>query len=94
MGDLNATPAEPALAELDGAGWIDAWERTSPDERGGTWPAVAPFRRLDYVWAQLGEGWQVAECRRLPVAGSDHVGLWARLTCPSGPARETSAPGW
>jgi len=89
VGDLNAAPAEPSLTALDNAGFVDAWERTSPAERGGTWPAVAPFRRLDYVWAKLGEGWAVAECRRMPVAGSDHVGLWARLT---GPARGASAP--
>jgi endonuclease/exonuclease/phosphatase family metal-dependent hydrolase len=84
VGDLNAAPHEPALAQLDAAGWVDAWDRANPEGSGATWPAAVPFRRLDYVWAQLGAGWQVEECRRSPVAGSDHVGLWARFTWPDG----------
>lgn len=86
LGDLNATPHEPALAQLDAAGWVDTWDRANPEGSGATWPAAVPFRRLDYVWAQLGAGFRVAECRRTPVAGSDHVGLWARFTWPEGGA--------
>jgi endonuclease/exonuclease/phosphatase family metal-dependent hydrolase len=78
MGDFNATPGEPSLAALDGA-WVDAWRQTNPDAPGGTWPAVAPFRRLDYVFVRLGEGWDIAGCTRMAVAGSDHVGLCARI---------------
>jgi endonuclease/exonuclease/phosphatase family metal-dependent hydrolase len=87
LGDFNAVPTEPAFAYFeDGAGWVDTWDRANPQDSGATWPAAVPFRRLDYIWAQLGEGWRVAECRRLPIAGSDHVGLCARLELPGGAA--------
>ena len=79
LGDLNATPTDPSLAELDSNGWVDAWDRANPEGSGATWPAAVPFRRLDYIWSQLGADWRVVECRRTPIAGSDHVGLWARL---------------
>ena len=83
VGDFNATPLEPALMLLDGAaGWLDAWEQANPDGSGATWPAAMPFRRIDYVWVRPGAGWLISECRRLPVAGSDHVGLWARVEWP------------
>lgn len=82
LGDLNAAPTEVALARLEGAGWIDAWDVANPEGSGATWPAAVPFRRLDYIWAQLGPGWTVRECRRTPIAGSDHVGLWARIGWP------------
>jgi len=86
LGDFNATPADPALAHLEGpGGWVDSWDRANPQDSGATWPAAVPFRRLDYIWAQLGSGWKIAECRRMPIAGSDHVGLWARLTFPGKP---------
>jgi endonuclease/exonuclease/phosphatase family metal-dependent hydrolase len=83
VGDFNATPLEPALMLLDGAaGWLDAWEQANPDGSGATWPAAVPFRRIDYVWVRPGAGWSIAECRRMPIAGSDHVGLWARVAWP------------
>ncbi len=82
MGDFNAPPDEPALRALASAGWIDAWHHASPDARGGTWPAGAPFRRIDYVWVRPGDGWDVAECQRTPVSGSDHVGLVAVVRFP------------
>lgn len=85
LGDFNAGPTEPALSYLEGpAGWVDAWDRANPNDSGATWPAAVPFRRLDYVWVHLGSGWKVTECRRMPIAGSDHVGLWARVTWPAG----------
>ncbi|APR85624.1 putative secreted protein [Minicystis rosea] len=83
VGDFNAAPAEPALAHLEGpGGWVDVWDRANPQDSGATWPAAVPFRRIDYVWTQLGPGWKIAACERMPIAGSDHVGLWARLTFP------------
>ena len=82
LGDFNATPGDPALAALAGAGWTDAWTHANPAARGGTWPAGAPFRRIDYVWVQKGEGWRIDGCVRMPVAGSDHMGLVATLRWP------------
>jgi endonuclease/exonuclease/phosphatase family metal-dependent hydrolase len=79
MGDFNATPGEPALVALADAGWTDAWAHVHEGERGGTWPAGAPFRRIDYVWVQPGAGISIQACERTSVAGSDHVGLLVTL---------------
>lgn len=82
-GDFNASPTEPSLAHLEHAGgWADAWDLANPNGSGATWPAAVAFRRLDYVWVQLGSGWRVAACKRMPIAGSDHVGLWTRIAWP------------
>lgn len=83
-GDFNASPTEPALDHLENeGGWSDAWDLANPNGSGATWPAAVAFRRLDYVWVQLGSGWRVAECKRMPIAGSDHVGLWTRIAWPT-----------
>ncbi len=85
MGDLNAEPDEPAIALLEGGGepsaggWLDAWASANgADARGGTWPAIAPYRRIDYIFSQPADGWAVHACRRAMTA-SDHLGLVARL---------------
>jgi endonuclease/exonuclease/phosphatase family metal-dependent hydrolase len=79
MGDFNATPDEPALGAFAAGGWVDAWRQHHEAARGGTWPAGAPFRRIDYVFARPGTGLRVASSTRTPVSGSDHVGLLVRL---------------
>jgi endonuclease/exonuclease/phosphatase family metal-dependent hydrolase len=81
-GDLNASPTESSLDALERASWTDAWDAANPNGSGATWPAAVAFRRLDYIWARLGAGFRVRACERMPVAGSDHVGLWTRITSP------------
>ncbi len=77
-GDLNASPDEPAVELLE-RDWVDAWRAARGDARGATWPALLPFRRIDYLFAQPSEVVRVEACRRLPYAGSDHLGLLAEL---------------
>jgi endonuclease/exonuclease/phosphatase family metal-dependent hydrolase len=86
MGDFNATPNEPAIAALEGSpewpemAWLDAWAQAHGRDAGGaTWPAIAPFRRIDYVFVQPSSTWEVRACDRAPVGGSDHRGVVARL---------------
>jgi endonuclease/exonuclease/phosphatase family metal-dependent hydrolase len=86
LGDLNAEPDEPIISALadgggqDGRAWIDAWTSANgPNEQGGTWPAIAPFRRIDYILVQPAEHWEVHACTRIPRSGSDHLGVVARL---------------
>lgn len=74
--DLNADPREDAV-ELIESQWTDAWRVTRGRELGGTWPAILPFRRLDYVFVR-GDA-RVETCRRIPYSGSDHLGLLARI---------------
>lgn len=80
MGDLNASPDEPAVEAIESE-WFDVWRARgdAKTNRGGTWPAVLPFRRLDYVFAQPSTRVTVGECRRVPYSGSDHLGVYAQL---------------
>lgn len=80
MGDLNAEPSEPSLNALEQAGWLDAWKSAhGPERRGGTWPARAPFRRIDYIFVLPAAARIVRACERAAVRGSDHLGVVARL---------------
>lgn len=77
VGDLNADPREEAV-ELIESDMTDAWRAARGRKLGGTWPAIMPFRRLDYVFVR-GDGARVEHCRRIPYSGSDHLGLLARI---------------
>ena len=94
MGDLNAGPVDEAISILESADWLDTWKAANgPRARGATWPAIAPSRRIDYVFIQPPAKWQVVGCRREPASGSDHLGLVAslELTRADPPALP---PGW
>jgi endonuclease/exonuclease/phosphatase family metal-dependent hydrolase len=85
LGDFNASPDEPALADLAGSGgdadgWVDAWLQAHPSgARGGTWPALLLLRRIDYVFVSPPGAWQVKSCDRVAGTGSDHLGVVTRL---------------
>lgn len=83
-GDLNATPETRAIGILHG-GLVDLWTAAHPDEDGFTFPANAPDRRIDYLFATstlargLQDSWLIAE-NDGEVWLSDHLGLAARMT--------------
>jgi len=84
LGDFNAPSGERIISEIEcaasGRPWIDVWRAAhGPAERGGTWPAIWPVWRIDYVFAQPPGLWEVEQCERLPLSGSDHLGVLARL---------------
>lgn len=85
LGDFNAHSGEECIAEIERASadcrpWRDAWKAArGPEPRGGTWPAFLPFRRLDYVFVEPPDRWTVERCQRIRSAGSDHLGVLARL---------------
>lgn len=85
LGDFNAPSGEPCIAEIERAScglhpWRDAWKAANgPRARGGTWPALLPLRRIDYVFVSPPERWRVERCERLLPAGSDHLGVAAKL---------------
>ncbi len=83
LGDFNASPREAPIHDLE-ATWTDAWSAVHPGQLGATWPSVAPMRRIDYVFVQLGQGWTIVESERAPFAGSDHAGVMARIRLPPG----------
>lgn len=99
LGDFNAPSGEEAIVEIESATrrerpWCDAWKAAhGPYARGGTWPAIMPVRRIDYVFFQPPSEWAVESCQRLSFAGSDHLGVAAHLRLDVGPgARPSSHP--
>ncbi|GGB17159.1 hypothetical protein GCM10011492_03680 [Flexivirga endophytica] len=76
-GDFNASSAMPGYRKL-ADGLTDSsratgsgWQRTWPH---GTW--LPPFVQLDHV---LSRGFAVVADGTVPIAGTDHLGYWARL---------------
>jgi endonuclease/exonuclease/phosphatase family metal-dependent hydrolase len=92
-GDFNAPPDAPELAPLR-TRFLDAWEiarerderatwRFWREDRGGTFPAGMPRRRIDQVWVSPGVG--VVQARVLEAHGaSDHLPVVVDLEVPSG----------
>jgi endonuclease/exonuclease/phosphatase (EEP) superfamily protein YafD len=83
-GDLNATFAHPRFRHLVGAGGLREAHRVAGTGAGLTWPAghrlVPPVMRLDHVLVGAAIGVERAEVVR--GAGSDHLGVAARLRVP------------
>lgn len=49
LGDLNAEPGAPELANLRAAGWVDVAEALQ-EEPAATYPSAMPLRRIDYIF--------------------------------------------
>ena len=73
-------------------GYVDAFRRLHPDDRGLTFPVWDPHVRLDYLFAPVGHADRVAECRVVmhPEAhlASDHFPLLATVDYGHPPARD------
>jgi endonuclease/exonuclease/phosphatase family metal-dependent hydrolase len=79
-GDFNAEPDTDSIHLLVESG------RFSPAISGGpTYPAEAPHRRIDHVFAP--KGWELVEERTLEIGASDHLAVLAVYRLPA-----TSAP--
>jgi len=79
-GDFNAEPDTESIRLLSGSG------RFSPAIAGGpTYPAEAPSRRIDHVFAP--KGWELVEDRTLAIGTSDHLAVLAAYQL-----QATSAP--
>lgn len=93
VGDLNATPDEPAIAELRRAGFVSAFEErhchhepTYPSGLVAPSIPVAPAMCLDYVWVRGGVrvldarlAWAAPAADDPTLFPSDHRGLVADL---------------
>lgn len=75
-GDLNSKPDAAAPDTLRRAGLRDAWA-TCGEGEGFTFPAVAPVRRIDYLF--LPDGPRCLGARVLDGEASDHRALLVRL---------------
>ncbi len=50
MGDLNATPGDPAVNYLKTHNWEDLWEKIHPQKDGFTYASRNASKRIDYHW--------------------------------------------
>lgn len=85
-GDFNATEDHPVFRPLTrtavdahrvaGAGWVRTW----PQEA-----AIPRFAHIDHV---LTHGLAVVDAGSVPVPGTDHAAVWARLSLPAVPAAD------
>jgi endonuclease/exonuclease/phosphatase family metal-dependent hydrolase len=87
MGDLNAPPEAPELRPLFEA-LDDAWQ--GRDDVGGTYPAAAPARRIDYVLVSPRLG--VRRSQVIATNASDHLPVVADLEIPPMPTPSSPAP--
>jgi len=76
-GDLNSRPESDEVAAL-GLALTDAWAACGAGD-GGTFPASAPDRRIDYLFFRSG---YCAGARVLPYLASDHRPLFLTLELP------------
>lgn len=50
VGDFNQPPESPAIRSLAGAGFIDVWARSNPDDAGYSYETGTLSTRIDYVF--------------------------------------------
>lgn len=81
-GDLNATPDERAMRWLADRYW-DVWAAVAPrhaaDGGGGTFPAIEPTARIDYLFASAGLRVISASVPVHAAEASDHLPVVAEL---------------
>jgi endonuclease/exonuclease/phosphatase family metal-dependent hydrolase len=82
-GDAVDGAPRPAIRQLLASGYVDGYRALHPESPGYTYPADAPWLRLDYVFLCPRLASRLVECD--VVAGpeaalaSDHLPIWARL---------------
>jgi len=69
-GDFNDTPDSRVHKQLKET-FVDTWELASRD-KGWSYPAEGPRKRIDYVWISKPANLQIVEARILESAASDH----------------------
>lgn len=83
-GDAVPGAARDVLLPLAAAGYVDCYRTLHPHEPGYTYPAEAPWLRLDYVFASrdLAPRLRAADVVRDEIArrASDHLPVWAELS--------------
>lgn len=87
MGDLNAPPDAPELRPLFEA-LDDAWQ--GRDDVGGTYPAAAPSRRIDYVL--VSPRLRVRRAQVITTNASDHLPVVADLEIRPKPTPSAPTP--
>lgn len=80
-GEATAGAARLAIGRLVDAGYVDCYRALHPRAPGYTYPAGAPWLRLDYIFASPPLAVHLAECDIVTGAAtaraSDHLPVWA-----------------
>jgi endonuclease/exonuclease/phosphatase family metal-dependent hydrolase len=76
MGDMNSRPDFPEMKMIAEAGLIDSWTQAGTGE-GLTWPATAPYERIDWVWHT--PDLKAVEARNPVSTASDHLPVFVLL---------------
>jgi endonuclease/exonuclease/phosphatase family metal-dependent hydrolase len=82
MGDMNETDGDPVHKLFIDAGYADAWLALRPTEKGNTFPASGPDRRIDFIFTKGARATSVTtflEMKVSGITGSDHLGVWATI---------------
>jgi endonuclease/exonuclease/phosphatase family metal-dependent hydrolase len=83
VGDLNATPNDPAITYIKDNNWSDIWEQIWPKENGFTYESGNATKRIDYQWKNIYFSKKIQGIERVftekdPETGeypSDHYGV-------------------
>jgi endonuclease/exonuclease/phosphatase (EEP) superfamily protein YafD len=76
MGDMNSEPDWPEMKLILDAGMVDAWSEGG-EGSGLTWPADAPYQRIDWIW--LSPDLRALHAETVESAASDHRAVVADL---------------
>ena len=80
-GEAVAGAPRPAIGQLLAAGYVDCYRHCHPRAAGYTYPAAAPWLRLDYLFADPTLAARLDRCERVASAAtmraSDHLPVWA-----------------
>lgn len=95
-GEAVAGAPRPTIQRLIDAGYVDCYRARHPRANGYTYPAHAPWLRLDYIYAAP----PLAPCLRAcaVVAGadtaraSDHLPIWATFGSPAARPQQAATP--
>jgi exodeoxyribonuclease-3 len=80
-GEAVTGAPRPAFGQLLAAGYVDCYRHCHPRAAGYTYPAAAPWLRLDYLFANPTLAARLERCDRVvsatAVRASDHLPVWA-----------------
>ena len=70
-GDFNDLPSSRVHRALSDQ-LVDCWVEAGADSDGGTYPADAPRKRIDWLLRAPGSDWRTESARVVPTSASDH----------------------
>ena len=85
LGDMNATPENPAMEMIANYDFIDSYDYLQPGKDGFTYPTKSPSKRIDYIWInqileeRLDKIMKIGTAQSGGIYPSDHCGIYLEL---------------